>query len=57
MRLPGAFQSRAGGLVLVHSLASSFAVATDEVLVQQKIMMGLLQECLPMTSGSLQMVD
>jgi hypothetical protein len=53
MRLPGAFQSRAGGLVMFQSLARSLAVATDEFLVQQKIMMGLWQECVPMTSGNL----
>lgn len=53
MVLLGPFHSLLGGLVADHRLARSFAVAMDEFLVQQKIMIGFLHECFAMTSGSL----
>ena len=53
MCLPGPFQKRAGGLVMVHKRARSLAVLVEEFRVQQKIMIGFLHECVPMTSGSL----
>jgi hypothetical protein len=49
----GPDQSRLLGIVLDHNLESSFAVEMAEFLVQQKIIIGFLFECLEMMSGSL----
>lgn len=54
MRFPGPFHNLAAWLAVDHMRASSFAVATVEFLVQQKIMIGFLHECVLMTSWSLQ---
>lgn len=51
--LLGLFHSLAGGFVIDHKRESSLAVVTVEFLVEQNIIIGFLQVCAPITSGSL----